>query len=269
LNLLRDRTKAEQVITELETLRSNLQEAGDPRTEAVIRAATLQGLLQVGSRSFSHLLNAIERYLPVLRSLVSSGSEARADILRAAGIFWSKSGQMVAIVVDKMMQYQIVEPSDVVDFAFSKVQLAQGPTQRWELVRAALDKANGRLLVAQRKAAALRKEEDDERARKLAGAATSMDVDGADADALIVPKETEAHSEEVAKAIKACEILARDQRNALSRTLGCFVEALANPQAPRAVLQASSWETREGWGAAEWNTWQTWGWYRHFLRTVS
>ncbi|KAH7105316.1 MIF4G like-domain-containing protein [Auriculariales sp. MPI-PUGE-AT-0066] len=269
LNLLRDRTKAELVIVELDGFRNTLQESGDPRPEAVVRAATLQALLQVGSRSFSHLLNAIERYLPVLRSLVAPGSEARAEILRATGAFWARSTQMVNIVVDKLMQYQIVEPADVVQFAFSEEQTPQGQIQRWELVKAALDKAHGRLLVAQRKAASLRKDEDDARARKIAGEASAMDVDAADnVDANLVAK-TEAVGEEVSKAMKACETLARDERNSLSRALGCFVAALTSPQAPRAILQASSWETRDGWGAPEWGTWQTWCWYRHFCRAYA
>ena len=250
-------------------MRSTLQDAGEPRAESIIRITTFQALLQVGSRSFSHLLNAIERYLPVLRSLITTGSEARADILRATGTFWTKSTQMVNIVVDKMMQYQIVEPADVVAFAFSDAQKTQGQVQRWEIVRAALDKAHGRVRIAQRKAAALRKEEEDARARQFAGAATAMDVDGTDVtDAPIVAK-SEAVGEEVSKAIKACETLASDQRNALLKALTCFVEALISPQAPRTVLQPSSWDKREEWGAEEWNTWQTWGWYRHFCRSVS
>jgi len=232
----------------------------------------LQALLQVGSRSFSHLLNAIERYLPVLRSLVAPGPDARADILRATGSFWARSGQMVGIVLDKLMQYQIVEPADVVSFAFGEAQDAQGHVQRWELVRSALDKARGRLVVAQRKAGALRKEEEDAKAKKLAGTGAAMDVDGADgaeADAPLVAKSNEDVSEDVKKAIKACEMLARDERAALARALGCFVQRLTAPQASRAILQASSWENRDGWGGPEWDTWILWGWYRHFCRTVS
>jgi len=55
----------------------------------------MQSLLHIGSRSFSHLLNAIERYLPLLRNIASTGAssgsaspEAKADILTAAASFW-------------------------------------------------------------------------------------------------------------------------------------------------------------------------------------
>ncbi|KZV82305.1 hypothetical protein EXIGLDRAFT_702733 [Exidia glandulosa HHB12029] len=72
--------KAEQVISETETLRNHLQESGDAGAEkSVVRVITLRALVHVGSRSFSHL-NAIERYLPVLRSLVTSARNARAAV---------------------------------------------------------------------------------------------------------------------------------------------------------------------------------------------
>ena len=41
--------------------------------EATVRDMATQALLNVGSRSFSHLLNAIERYLPLLRTLAGQG----------------------------------------------------------------------------------------------------------------------------------------------------------------------------------------------------
>ncbi|KZV85661.1 hypothetical protein EXIGLDRAFT_725587 [Exidia glandulosa HHB12029] len=263
LGLLRDRTKAEQVITETETLRNQLQESGDARADSVVRAITLQALLNVGSRSFSHLLNAIERYLPVLRSLVASGGEARAEVLKAVGAFWARSGQMVAIVVDKLMQYQIVEPADVVSFAFASSETSHAT--QWELVRAALDKANGRTRIASRRLAAIRKEEEDARAKKMVAA---MDVDASESAAPATDEPT-ADSEAVISAKKACEVLARDQRTALAKTLECFIQRLTDPAAPRAVLEPSSWDARESWGAPEWHTWQAWCWYRHFCRAYA
>ena len=44
--------------------------------EATVRDMATQALLNVGSRSFSHLLNAIERYLPLLRTLAGQGELA-------------------------------------------------------------------------------------------------------------------------------------------------------------------------------------------------
>lgn len=181
LNLLRGRSKAEDIIAHLETLRSSLNEAYDNEinVDSVIRSIAVQSLLHVGSRSFSHFLNAIERYLPLLRSL-SSGSDAKSDILTAVGEFWRRNKQMVVIVFDKLMQYQIVDPSDVVGWAFHG-NGADGTVDvfKWELIKGALDKANGRVAIAKKKVVTLRKEQDDDRARAKAsgGNVGTMEVD--------------------------------------------------------------------------------------------
>lgn len=199
LNLFRGRAKAEDVISHLDGLKTTLEtsDEGSINVDAVVRSIAVQALLHIGSRSFSHLLNAIERYLPLLRSIASSGAstaggngnpEAKAGILTAAAAFWKNNRQMVGIVFDKLMQYQIVDPTDVVGWTFiNGAGLGQpseltGPLSlnafEWDLMRGALDKANGRVMIARRKVTALRKEDDDTRARAKASANdTSMEVD--------------------------------------------------------------------------------------------
>ena len=163
---------------------------------ALVRSITMQSLLHIGSRSFSHLLNAIERYLPLLRNLASGGTsnavgggipEAKADILTASASFWKHNRQMIGIVLDKLMQYQIVDPTDVVAWIFSQEAGGVGEprslcapysigTYEWDLLKGALDKANGRVLIAKRKVVALQKEDDDTRGRAKA-TANAMEVD--------------------------------------------------------------------------------------------
>lgn len=198
LNLFRGRAKIEDVFAHLEALKTSLETSEEVpvNVDSIIRSIVLQSLLHIGSRSFSHFLNAIERYLPLLRNLTSGGitnsgggvnHEAKADVLTAAASFWKYNRQMVAIVFDKLMQYQIVDPTDVVAWTFMNGvavgQLAElgGPMNlsafEWDLLRGALDKANGRVTIARRKVAALRKEDDDARARVKARADETMEID--------------------------------------------------------------------------------------------
>lgn len=167
----------------LESLKRNIAELsdGEVNVDSVIRSVTIQSLLHIGSRSFSHFLNAIERYLPVLRNLATS-PEAKADMLKAVADFWRRNKQMVFIVFDKLMQYQIVDPSDVISWAFSPSTVGSAAaidTFRWEIIEGALDKANGRVTIAKKKVSVLRKEEDDSRARAKAigGDVPGMEVD--------------------------------------------------------------------------------------------
>lgn len=186
LDLLRGRAKAEDVNGHLETLKNNIADVseGGINVDSVVRSVTVQSLLNIGTRSFSHFLNAIERYLIVLRTLASGGADAKADILHAAAQYWRRNPQMVRIVFDKLMQYQIVDPSDVIAWAFTphaqgeETDVVRIDSFRWEIIEGALDKANGRVMVAKKKVTALRKEEDDSRAREKAEGNMEVDAEG-------------------------------------------------------------------------------------------
>ncbi|KAI0699826.1 cap binding protein 80-PB [Cytidiella melzeri] len=281
LHLIRGRSKAEDVISHLESLKNSLETIdSDMNIDTIIRSIAMQTLLHVGSRSFSHFLNAIERYLPLLRNLASgslstTGSpslEARMDIMTAVANFWKRSRHMIVIVFDKLMQYQIVDPTDAVAWAFTcggKNSTSTFPNidaLLWDVIRSALDKANGRVLIARRKVAALRKEEDEKAALTLASNGTSMEVDA----------ETKPEIEEspaLSTALKAFSILTREQKMVLSRALDGFVDCLASASNPnpnaRNIVAENAWHNRANWSEAEWVALETWGWYRHFCRLYS
>ena len=182
-------------MTHLESLRNSLLETIDPEVNVgtLLRSITVQSLLSIGSRSFSHFLNAIERYLPLLRNLAtgnisstgSTNAGARTDIMVAVATVWRRSRHMILIVFDKLMQYQIADPSDVIAWAFtyrgsdneaSKIAIDRF---KWEAIEGALDKANGRVLISRRKVNALQKEQDDSRAKEMAIGNMEVDADGA------------------------------------------------------------------------------------------
>ncbi|TFK74356.1 hypothetical protein BDN72DRAFT_886358 [Pluteus cervinus] len=282
LNLFRGRAKAEDLISHLDTLRSSLEGAEDEHinVDSIVRSITMQSLLHIGSRSFSHLLNAIERYLPLLRNVASGGTsgsnEAKSDILGAVAIFWKYNRQMVGIVFDKLMQYQIVDPTDVVGWTFATgTGLGEAPhamsltALEWDLIKAALDKANGRVVTSRKKVTTLRKEDDDTRARAKANEANPMEVDPEGR-----PDEAQVENPALTVALKAYTSLTREQKAALARTLDGFISCLVpgaavhNPHS-KTVISEHAWQNRANWGSEEWNAWETWGWYKHFCRMYS
>lgn len=193
LGLLRGRAKAEDVMSHLESLKNTLETTdSDTNIDSVIRSIAVQSLLHIGSRSFSHFLNAIERYLPLLRNLATgsisttgvSSLEARTDILTAVSDFWRRGKHMIVIVFDKLMQYQIVDPTDVVSWAFTHgVERVAGSTHpsinalQWDIIKSALDKANGRVVIARKRVSALRKEADEKAAMAIVSNGAAMEVD--------------------------------------------------------------------------------------------
>jgi len=138
----------------------------------------------------------------------------------------------------------------------------------WDLIKGAMDKANGRVVVARRKVAALRKEQDDSIARvKASGGAdvASMEVDG---EVKPIERDDSAESPQLTTALKAFTSLTREQKGALVRAIEGFVTCLAGSEHPygQNVIGDDAWERRHTWSNDEWKTWETWGWYRHFCR---
>lgn len=86
--------------------------------EKVKRDMAVQTILFVGSRSFSHFLNALERYLSLLRNLSSSPS-ARQELLTTVAVFWKRHPQFHLIVLDKLLQYRLVDTRDVISWVFA------------------------------------------------------------------------------------------------------------------------------------------------------
>lgn len=89
---------------------------------------------------------------------------------------------MINIVFDKLMQYQIVDPSDIIEWSFKSHEDKNATphihVQGWDLLKAALDKAIGRVAIARQKVQTLRKEEEDAKAKAMAISTTEeMEVD--------------------------------------------------------------------------------------------
>ncbi|KAH9921501.1 cap binding protein 80-PB [Epithele typhae] len=291
LNLLRGRAKPDDVMAHLETLRNGLTETVEPdvNVDSLLRSIAVQSLLSIGSRSFSHFLNAIERYLPLLRNLavgaISTAPanpttdavvEARTDIMSAVATVWRRSRHQVLIVFDKLMQYQIVEPSNVVVWSFAHCTAATDGVRKqtfnafqWNVLRSALDKANGRVMVQRRKIAALRREADDKAARAIAGENAAMEVDTEPQPVAAAPA---GESPQLTTAVNAFKVLSTEQKMALSKAFEGFIGCLAVDDISPAVgevITEHSWHNRANWENDAWETWETWGWYRHWSRTFS
>ncbi|KZV61795.1 hypothetical protein PENSPDRAFT_592329 [Peniophora sp. CONT] len=270
LNQLRARAKPDEVTAVLDTIRDQLNEEGEANADQVVRTITVQSLLHIGSRSFSHFLNAIERYIALLRGLAAGGERAGAkgDVLNAAARFWHRNPQMVSIVFDKFMQYQIVDPTDCVRWVFAHAEHGLD----WVILKGAIDKANGRVIVARKRIAALRKEEDETRARELATDSTNMEATNMEVDAEVKTAEPTSESPALSAALKAVSTLSREQKSTLSLVIEGFVDLLHPSDASLpvySVFSQSAWDERAAWTDNHWVAWSAWGWYKHFCRAYA
>ncbi|WFD35280.1 Nuclear cap-binding protein subunit 1 [Malassezia cuniculi] len=240
----------------------------------VVRDVAMQALLNAGSRSFSHLLNVMERYNDLLRQLSSTPS-ARIALLESTACFWAKSPQWVLIVVDKLLQYRIVEPADVVEYVFAPQESsstvpfefaadarAYGGTLRdwssfnwWVLIRLTVEKVVGRVEQLTRRLDTLVREEE------AMHATVPPPREESETHALpprpAAPAPFASVTSEEAKIHLDAIVL--EQRKVLVRTMTGFVELLG---------QSNVWHEppEEDSGAEAWQAWWISQWYTEFVR---
>ena len=247
----------------MEQMRGELlqESASESRALSTARSIMVQCLLMLGARSFSHFSNVVERYLPVLHA-VSGTPDAKFGILEIVSGFWRRNRQFVGIIFDKLMQYQIVDPVDVVSWAFESNGAGSGLCERsgrgergeglgtfqWEMMKRAVHKANGRVHKAQGRDVQQTKADDDARAAKHAAdaSATNGDSDGMEVDmanvngallfllcwfCLTFVVELEEESVELQKAKRTHAMLVGDQKAVLGRVMEGFGTVLGGTDA--------------------------------------
>jgi hypothetical protein len=82
----------------------------------ISRASVLETVLHVGSKTFSHLLNALERY----RGLLSETLQASVamPVIRS---FWTNNIQNQHIVIEKLVHYGVIEHHDVTEYILDEL----------------------------------------------------------------------------------------------------------------------------------------------------
>lgn len=218
--------------------------------EAAKRDMAIQTILHVGSRSFSHFLNVLERYLALLRSL-SPTANARAALLRTVARFWRRNAQFLLIVVDKLLQYRLVDAQDVVEWVFAPAE-GEGRRKTWsDLEHWAALSMTLRALEGRAKAAKLRWEGLKAEAEATAA---GKPVDGA--------AEAEAEAEAALASTDESEAVrhAREAHAAVQRELD---EAVVE------VVRQFARLLPEGVDRDDWETWWVEGWVRELCRGLA
>lgn len=174
-------------------IRTRLSTMGDISGDTDVPLATRQmaseTLLQLGSRSFSHFLNATERYLEVLRYLTPD-PPSRRNLLDGVSSYWRQSSQMRLVTVDKYLQYGVLEGLDVVDWVFSEQTGGSGGDDgdgwtdgdNWEMLRMCLEKHVGKVVGVRRRVRMVEKQDEAARARRAAEKLESGEGVGEDGD---------------------------------------------------------------------------------------
>ncbi|CAG8593221.1 11794_t:CDS:10 [Ambispora gerdemannii] len=106
---LRSKSTVDQIQATLEQARAFYPESSSSEQDDAIRDLFLQCVLLVGSKSFSHVLNVIERYLAILQSLNATPEARKHTVFIFLGI-----------LLDKLLNYRVIDAIAIITWVFSE-----------------------------------------------------------------------------------------------------------------------------------------------------
>ncbi|KAH1194199.1 Nuclear cap-binding protein subunit 1 [Glycine max] len=118
----------------------------------------VQTFLNIGSKSFTHLMTVLERYGQVFAK-VCPDQDKQVMLIAEVSAFWKSNTQMTAIAIDRMMGYRLVSNLAIVRWVFSAENIEQFHTsdRPWEILRNAVSKTHNRISDLRKEILSLKK----------------------------------------------------------------------------------------------------------------
>lgn len=117
-----------------------------------------QTLLDMGSKSFTHLVTILERYNKIISKLCPN-EETQLLLMNGVSAYWKNSTQMTAIAIDRMMGYRLISNLAIVRWVFSPANVEQFHVsdRPWEILRNAVSKTYNRISDLRKEIQSLKK----------------------------------------------------------------------------------------------------------------
>ena len=108
----------------------------------------------IGSKSLSHVLSCIDRCKDRLMAISSSSSAAQKQIIESVMQYWKDQPGVGVNIVDKLLNYTILTPNSVVEWALGDSGLKLAEAHVFEMVASTVQKVTKRVrqIVASRDA---------------------------------------------------------------------------------------------------------------------
>lgn len=268
LRMMKQKASAGEVLDFLDKIPGARPDTSEPLSAPILMMAA-ETIHELGSRSFSHFLNATERYLDVLRHMAPDAN-SRRTLLDAIKSYWRRSSQMRLLTIDKYLQYGALEPVDVVEWIFDDETGGAGDDQgdgwtdydKWEVLRMTLDKVVGRVVAVRRRLRAVDKADEIARARRVAERLDRGDIEGE--EDLVDDNERSRESREVQASLDV-------QTSRLEKVFTTVVKRFATQLLPWAYeAEGSGLKTvlalLDSGEAGAWPMRARYGWWREFVR---
>ncbi|CAH9076279.1 unnamed protein product [Cuscuta europaea] len=118
----------------------------------------IQTLLDIGSKSFTHLITVLERYGQVIAKICTD-EDKQVMFITELSSYWKSNGQMTAIAIDRMMGYRLISNLAIVRWVFSSENVDQFHTsdRPWEILRNTVSKTYNRICDLRNEISTLKK----------------------------------------------------------------------------------------------------------------
>jgi nuclear cap-binding protein subunit 1 len=99
----------------------------------------------IGAKSLSHVLSCIERCKERLLAIGAASSSSRKQIIECVMEYWKDQPGVGVNIVDKVLNYTVLSPTSVVDWALAKEGARLSEAHVFEMVSATVGKVIGRV----------------------------------------------------------------------------------------------------------------------------
>lgn len=102
--------------------------------QEVALKVVVQTFLDMGSKSFTHLITVLERYGQAIAKICPDEPK-QVMLIAEVGYYWRNNAQMAAIAIDRMMGYRLISNLAIVRWVFSPENVEQFHTSDhpWEV----------------------------------------------------------------------------------------------------------------------------------------
>lgn len=115
--MIRRKATSEEFTAILEKIEQEAAASGLPEPKLASTDALVTSICWVGSKSLSHALACIERCKEPLLAFSSASSASRKQIITSVMDFWKDQRGVGVVLVDKLLNYQILTPPSVIEWA--------------------------------------------------------------------------------------------------------------------------------------------------------
>ncbi|KAJ6670767.1 CAP BINDING PROTEIN [Salix viminalis] len=124
----------------------------------VVLKVVVHTLLDIGSKSFTHLITVLERYGQVF-ARICPDHDKQVMLIAEVSSYWKNNAQMTAVAIDRMMGYRLISNLAIVRWVFSPANVEQFHTsdRPWEVLRNAIGKTYNRISDLRNEISSLKK----------------------------------------------------------------------------------------------------------------